>query len=412
MNSNSATGESRYADDRYADQRRRGFPWLRFAPELEREYRDSFFGLNLKRIRVAGVLALLSVVGFMVLDQFFGSNLMTQFADLILIAFCAPAAAIPLAATFLPSAKPWLTMLNKAGILAVSAGVLAAVMIGRDTQTWFPYESLLLLTAYIYFVSGLMFYEAMLFGTLVWFGFIVSNWSLQQHSMLLYEGYYLAIANWLGWLGLYLLDHQSRMQFLLRHEIQQQATMDGLTGLMNRRAFTARIEMIWRQAGRDLCPVGVVLMDLDRFKLINDTCGHQFGDRALVHVANVLKAAAVRPLDAAARYGGDEFIAVWYDVDGAWLARLAEEMPSRIEGLSCGEPDRAMAVTVSGGAVLAWPRPGMEPHDAIRLADQLLYEVKRNQPGRLAHVVLRKDDDRVIPSAARDLLPDSSLRSE
>jgi len=392
MNSNSAAGATRYADERYALQRRLGFPWLRFAPDLEAEYRASFNEMNVMRIRIAGTLALASVVGFMLLDQFIGSNLMMQTADLILIGFCAPAAAIPLAATFIDRARPHLLKLIIGGVLTVSAGVLSAVIIGRHTQTWFPYESLLLVTAYIYFVSGLMFYQAMFCGVVLWIGFIVSNWTLQSHAMLLYEGYYLGVANFLGWLGLYLLDHQSRTQFLLHNELHQQAVLDGLTGLMNRRAFTARLETIWKQARRNLCSVGLVLLDLDRFKQINDSCGHPFGDHALEHVANVLKAAALRPLDAAARFGGDEFIAVWYDVDGAWFARLAEELPARIDGLTCGPADKPLKVTVSGGAVLGWPRPDLEPYHAIKVADDLLYEMKRNRPGHVSHVVLRQPD--------------------
>jgi diguanylate cyclase (GGDEF)-like protein len=199
-----------------------------------------------------------------------------------------------------------------------------------------------------------------------------------------------------GILGHYLLERQSRVTFLLYHELEQQAVVDPVTGLMNRRAFSARLDTIWRQARRDLTPVGLMVIDLDDFKDINDTCGHQFGDTVLAHVATVLRNSAARPLDAAARFGGDEFVAVWYDVDGAWFHRLAEELPTRIATMACGLPGQEKAVQASGGAVLAWPTPELETRHLIKAADDLLYEMKRNSRGRIAHKVLNASDARKV----------------
>lgn len=378
----------RHADDRYTAQRRAGYPWLRFERELEREYRDSFVEVNKARIRVGGAVGLAAVFGFILVDQFLGMNLEPAYADALLIAICVPSLAIPLAATFHPRGRAHLLWLIQFGSLGVSCGVLTVIVIGRGLHPWFPYESLVLVTFYIYFVSGLMFYQAMVCGVVLWLAFTLTNLPLQDAGVLLYESYYLLVANVLGWLGLYLLDWQARESFLMHNELRQQALLDSLTGLMNRRAFTAHLGMAWLQAQRGRTAVGLMLLDMDEFKRINDTCGHQFGDNALRHVAHVLRMNARRPLDAAARYGGDEFVALWYDVDGAWFAKLAQDLPERLRGLQCGRPDAPMHVTVSGGAVLAWPRPEMTVEDAVKAADEMLYRMKRDHRGTIGFSLL------------------------
>ncbi|HUR42033.1 MAG TPA: GGDEF domain-containing protein [Verrucomicrobiae bacterium] len=378
-----------WAEDRYEKQRRQGFPWLRFAPALEKEYRDSFVEMNMARIRLAGTVALGAVVAFIVMDEGFGMNLESRLGDFLLLAFCMPSALIPLAATFLPKWRPYLLRMIQVGVAGVSAGVLLVVMIGRGEHPWFPYESLLLVTAYIYFVSGLLFFQAMACGMALWVAFVFTNSTLQQPDVLLYEGYYLLIANVLGWLGLYLLDRQARTEFLLRRELHHHAVTDSVTGLLNRRAFNAHLETAWAQAQRGLTSIGLILIDLDHFKVVNDTGGHQFGDNALNHVGRLLKGCALRPLDAAGRYGGDELIAVWFGVDGNWLQKIAKDLPSRLDGLECGSGESLLKVGISGGAVLAWPRPGLTVHDAVKAADELLYEMKRTARGTIGYKVLR-----------------------
>lgn len=375
-----------YADDRYAQQRRLGFPWLRFIPEIEREFLASYIASAAGRIRMASFIGLASVIGFFLMDQYLGSNLMPARADWLLLGLTMPAIAVPIWATRRPSAGAMLQLVVFGAVLLMGLSVVGVIAIGRAEQAWFPWESLLLVTMWSYFVSGLLFYPAMLCGAVLWACFVVTNLDLQRHDVLLYEAYYLAVANGIGWLGLYVIERQIRTGWLLHHELRQQAVLDSLTGLMNRRAFTQHLEAAWLQAQRGVTSVGVMLLDLDSFKKINDNCGHPFGDRALQHVAGVLKASALRPLDAAARFGGDEFIAVWYDVDGAWFGKLAADLPRRIAGLECG---KNMKVTVSGGAVVAWPRPGMAMRDAIKAADELLYEMKRNSPGQIGFAVLK-----------------------
>ena len=384
---------ARYADDRYAAQRRVGFPWLRFTPDLEEEYRENYLAINAARMRAAALVGLFGIVGFLLLDNFLGSDLLPATGDLILLLVTIPGAAVPVLLTFRRGSAPYVLPLVFVGTMIAALSILAVINIGRESNAWFPYESLFVVVIYIYFVSGLTFYQAIPAGVILALAFIATNWELRAHDKLLYESFYLLLANAIGVIGQYLLERQSRMTFLLHRELQQQAVLDPLTGLMNRRAFNARLETVWRLARRNLTPVGLLILDLDDFKRVNDTCGHPFGDAALQHVANVLRDCAPRPLDAAARYGGDEFIGLWYDVDGAWFARLVEELPQRIAGKDCGTPEQPLRVTASGGAVLVWPRPDLDTRAAIKAADDVLYEMKRTRRGAIGHKVLNTARD-------------------
>ena len=396
------TSQSRYADDRYTVQRRAGFPWLRFMPDLEREYRQTFIHANATRLRVASVVGLIAILCFIFVDEVLGSDIQPRSADWLLLGVALPCTLVPLIATFRHRQDGHLMPILFTAILLMALSIVAVIALGREAAAWFPWESLILVTMFVAFVSGLMFYEAMLVNALVWFAFVSSNWDLREHDKLLYEAYYLLVANAVGWLGQYLLERHSRLSFLLQNELRQQAVLDSLTGLMNRRSFNNHMDAAWLQAQRGMTSIGLMLLDLDGFKRINDSCGHQFGDNALQHVAHVLRHCAARPLDAAGRYGGDEFIAVWYDVDGPWFQRLAEELPKRLEGLRCGDPRNALDVTVSGGAVMAWPRPGMSARDAVKMADEMLYDRKRNARGTIGFAVLRPPQSPVSQDAPGD----------
>jgi diguanylate cyclase (GGDEF)-like protein len=372
--------------DRYALQRRKGFPWLRFFPDLEAEFRTRFIVLNKTRIRVGGVIGMIGCFGFIFVDQVLGMNLSPWTGDLLLAGVTVPSILLPMIATFHPPSAPRLLAYVQLASLGVGFSVLGVICIGRATHAWFPYDSLLLVTMYIFFVSSLLYYQAIFCGLVLWVAFLASNWGLQAHPVLVYEGYYLLLANALAWLGLYMLEWQMRDVFLLERELSIHAQLDSLTGMLNRRAFRRHLETAWRQAQRQRVALGIMLIDLDGFKRINDTGGHPFGDHALQRVGQTLKDTSQRPLDAVGRYGGDEFIAVWFGVDPIWFETMVRELPAKLNDLTCGDGAEKVGVTVSGGAVIAWPQYGLSPDDAIHLADEKLYEMKRSDRGTIACV--------------------------
>ena len=152
------------------------------------------------------------------------------------------------------------------------------------------------------------------------------------------------------------------------------AATDILTGLGNRRALDRSVEAL-----DGVGDVGVLMVDIDHFKKVNDTHGHGVGDRVLAHVAEMLQL-ELRGDDLGFRSGGEEFVVLLHDCDVAGAMRTAERVRSRIEKTPAAVLGRALGVTVSIG-VSAWPR-GAVFAEALEHADAALYEAKNGGRNR------------------------------
>jgi diguanylate cyclase (GGDEF)-like protein len=162
------------------------------------------------------------------------------------------------------------------------------------------------------------------------------------------------------------------------HElVQRQAVTDELTGLSNHRRFQAVIVHEVGRAKRFGHDLGLVMLDIDHFKSVNDTYGHQQGDVVLRKVARVLRDSS-REIDEPARYGGEELAVVLpqTDLDGAY--RFAERVRTALEALRIPRLDGVghLRVTASFGAA-ALPGTGEDKASLIAAADAALYRAKR-----------------------------------
>ena len=163
-------------------------------------------------------------------------------------------------------------------------------------------------------------------------------------------------------------------------QIREMATTDGLTGLANHRVFQQAFDNMLTRAQRQASPLCLLLIDIDHFKRLNDTCGHPFGDVVLRGVARV-QAAAVRKVDLAARYGGEEFALLVEGSGEDGGRRLAERIRSEVEGLRFDHERGPVSVTLSVG-IAAYPADGATKTELIDRADKALYHAKeagRNQ---------------------------------
>ena len=167
-------------------------------------------------------------------------------------------------------------------------------------------------------------------------------------------------------------------------ELKTLASTDALTGLANRRQFDATLHKEWYRALRDATPLGLLMIDLDRFKALNDRFGHQVGDAFLARVGQVIRDTVRRAGDLAARYGGEEFAVVLPStsasgaLDIAELIRravLATDTRSLVEG---GYP-----VSVSIGVAATVPLAGSGATGLLHNADAALYQAKRNGRNRV-----------------------------
>jgi diguanylate cyclase (GGDEF)-like protein len=170
---------------------------------------------------------------------------------------------------------------------------------------------------------------------------------------------------------------------LANRRLAELAQTDALTGLHNRRYFDGCYAEECERARRYGRPLGVLALDIDHFKSINDTWGHAAGDDVLREVARCLSTACVRRADRVARTGGEEFAIIAVETELAGLLTLAERLRRGVEDLCVSTAGQELRVSVSIGAA-AWSREAkLEPAALHGDADAALYEAKRQGRNRV-----------------------------
>lgn len=164
--------------------------------------------------------------------------------------------------------------------------------------------------------------------------------------------------------------------------LEEQATTDGLTGLVNHRTFQERFSAMLGRAERHNSAVSLILTDIDHFKKINDNFGHPTGDEVLRRVAAIL-AASARKIDIVARYGGEEFALVLEATDRAGAHNLAERVRMEVAQQTFQSAKGPFRATLSLG-VASYPEDGTDKADIIARADQALYSAKHGGRNRTA----------------------------
>jgi diguanylate cyclase (GGDEF)-like protein len=185
-------------------------------------------------------------------------------------------------------------------------------------------------------------------------------------------------------LAVNLADHVglALINLKLRETLRDQAIRDPLTGLFNRRYMEETLERELLRAERSQHPVGVVMLDLDRFKQFNDTFGHEGGDLLLRELGGLLRRQA-RSSDIVCRYGGEEFVLILPDMPLGIVLQRIEALRSGIRQLDVqyrGQPVGTM--TVSAGVAM-FPEQGMDGKTLLRAADSALYRAKAEGRDRM-----------------------------
>jgi len=161
----------------------------------------------------------------------------------------------------------------------------------------------------------------------------------------------------------------------LRDQLAEMAVTDALTGLSNRRRLEQTLSVETARLARSEDWLSVIMVDIDFFKLFNDTYGHPAGDRCIAMVAAALNRAVRRASDLAARYGGEEFACVLPGSDREAAMCVAQEIQAQVQSLSIPHVGSKVSscVTVSIGIATARCRPGMTADQWIDSADRQLY---------------------------------------
>jgi two-component system chemotaxis family response regulator WspR len=167
--------------------------------------------------------------------------------------------------------------------------------------------------------------------------------------------------------------------------LEKLSSLDGLTGIANRRRFDQKLESNWHRAIRQCSPLSLILIDIDFFKLYNDHYGHQKGDDCLRKVARTIEESATRSTDLVTRYGGEEFGVVLPDTGLKGALEIAEQLRINIERLNIEHrySKSSGCVTISLGVAATIPTRNSHQNSLITAADRGLYLAKKEGRNRV-----------------------------
>lgn len=359
---------------------------LRFPKALEREFIKSHLTRVESRLRVWVVAVLVVALASALFHVLTGSANRVDLDTGVLLGALVPAALmLTVIAWSRRFRQSYLDVALPAGLVAAaSVAVLAASAVAQGRE-----EALAFLTTHTlgaFFLMGLLFFQAFMVAATGVIVYCVAGSLLgMAPERLAYTALLVASVTGVGAWIMYGVETTNRRFFLERGVLGELAERDGLTGLRNRRAFDDHLLRVWQQSLRDRSPIAVLLIDLDHFKAYNDLYGHQAGDVCLRHVASMVQRFARRPLDLAARYGGEELAIVLYQVSRDHALAVAEQLRATIESSRIehrGSEPRGL-VTVSIG--ISWMEATLDrlPQDAVQLADQALYDAKEGGRNRV-----------------------------
>ncbi len=371
-----------FAEDQFSPhsaQLHRGFPWLRFEPELEEEFREHHVRRQLVQTRIALLAGMGLFLLFAVRDYPLLPPEVWYWTVALRVYLIEPALLVMLAVSFAPLPARWIERSGAAIVVVVMGATAASLLISARMGSPLPYEALLVVMVFVIFLTGLRFYHATLTTFAVAAAYLVARAALDLPlTDTVKQGLYLYVIALIGWLGAYMLEWSRRMNFLGGAVMKFRASHDPMTCLYNRRAALDHLHRAWRLAERERRPLAVLLLDVDYFKRFNDHYGHLHGDGCLSEVAMALHHRLGRPMDLVARYGGEEFLAVLYGVAGENVRRVGDAVRQLVQELGIEHVENPpRVVTVSVGA--SWVEPaeaGTSLETLLETADRALYRAK------------------------------------
>lgn len=168
-------------------------------------------------------------------------------------------------------------------------------------------------------------------------------------------------------------------------QLYRLASLDGLTQVANRRCFDEYLDEQWQQLQQCQKPLGIILLDVDYFKLYNDRYGHLAGDECLKAIAQAIARTAHRPEDLVARYGGEEFAVILPDTPSPGACRVGSAIIQAVEALQIPHEDSLISESVTISAGISWliPQADISETSLIETADRALYQAKQRGRNRL-----------------------------
>lgn len=371
----------------YNQQLQRGFASLRFAPELEHEFRNYFYSRNVVMQRGAIIVGILLLLMLAPLDIIFikGASSL-DFYLLGRIWITVPVLLLALVLTYQQRWRRLFPTFSFALITLIGVTNTAITVYTRYEGFMLPYESLIIIIMVAFSLGGMQFRQALTCALIVALSYVSLTASFLPKDTHFYHHYFFLFSTLLvGAVSGYALEYQVRFNFLQRGALQNLAKTDPLTGLYNRGAINQKLNHLIYYAFRERKSVTLLLVDVDFFKNYNDFYGHIQGDHCLIQIASALASCCKRPLDFAGRYGGEEFLMMWFDAAPNEAESFARRVRQAIEALQIRHDASGVHnnVTVSGGMVSGIPDSQHLADKLLHQADQCLYRAKESGRNRI-----------------------------
>jgi diguanylate cyclase (GGDEF)-like protein len=369
---------------------RQGFHGLRFPQPLEAQFRLDHRNESHRLVRMGLFVALLTTLGFAFIDHSMLEPT-TRAPDAIRFGLQLPMLVICLLATVRRFYLRYYEIAIQIGAPAFGIGSVLMASYANSNSIALVGARLLLVAFFCYFMTGLRMNQALrcnaiVLAALLWVGVA----GMVPAPIATYLGFALLCANIIGCTGAYALEKVSRTSFLERLTLEELASRDGLTQLLNRQTFEARAQATWPRAAAAERSAAVLMIDVDYFKRYNDRYGHQAGDECLRRVAQSVRTGLdLNQDDLLGRYGGEEFIALLFDRTHDDIELSVQRVVRGVttQNIPHADSDASSLISVSVGAALhVGPLPAA--YNAVaQIADKALYLAKHQ--GRNRGIVLQ-----------------------
>lgn len=375
--------------------------WLRFPADIDRRFEDLGRPIRLTRFLKAGWLALLFFDLLAINDYFTepGSFQIAWMVRFLLVTPLSVAVLLLMPGKWMARWQGWAL----ASLLVFAAGGLSLIALYSDhlRSDYYHFQWLLLvLTGNLLF--RFRFRIALQISVLLFLVYAPTVILLVEDSVpdAINAILLMGVVTLISLIAKHRMELDNRITYSLKtlqkiaqyrlkqanKALAKQASRDGLTGIYNRRTLDENYPKLWRHAQRKRRPISILFIDVDYFKRYNDTYGHAAGDECLCWLAGLLQNAARRPLDFAARFGGEEFCIVLPDTQPEEAGIVAEQLRARVlsaQRAHTGNPEGC--ITVSIGVAGGIPENGQAATFYIDQADKALYAAKTQGRNRVRY---------------------------
>ncbi|NPU93549.1 MAG: GGDEF domain-containing protein [Gammaproteobacteria bacterium] len=382
----------------YNRQLKQGFSGLRFSAELETEFRVFYHSRNVVKQRGAIIVGVILLLALVPLDLLFIRDARAQ--ELYLLGrvwIAVPIMLLALVFTFRQNLQRYFSAFSFMIITLIGVSNAVITVYSQYQGVALPYESLMVIIMVAFSLGGMQFRRALTCASIVALSYISLAAIYLPVGAAQYHNYFYIFATTLvGAVSGYTLEYQVRLGFLQRGALKNLAKTDPLTGLYNRGAINQKLNHLIYYAFRERKPITLLLVDVDFFKNYNDFYGHIQGDNCLIRLAAALAGCCKRPLDFAGRYGGEEFLVMWFDAEPNESEAFARRVRESIQELGIRHDASGVhsEVTISGGMVTGIPDSQHLTEKLLHQADQCLYRAKES--GRNRIIVQDFGDDKSI----------------